>query len=144
MNTNEIIEVISDNFLCVRRLPFEVISLWTYKEGDEDKKWVNSKGDLITSKREAITQDFDLDYFQRTKPQKWDTDSPEKRFERWKKSFPNGKKLLKETKTVEKGGWWYVKEVKDTGSTVIFNRKYDEFFAPTLEEAIELYLKSKL
>lgn len=54
-----------------------------------------------------------------------------------------GRKMLRIEKNVDKGGWWYVKETKNTDSTVIFNRKYDTFFAPTLEGAIELYLQSK-
>ena len=90
-----------------------------------------------------MIQDFDLGHFQKTKPAKWNTDSPEKRFENWKRNFPNGKKLLKETKTVKNGGWWYVKETQNTDSTVQFIRQYDKFFAPTLEEAIKLYLDSK-
>ena len=143
MTNDEIINAISDNFLCVRRLPFEVVSLWTYNEGDENKKYVDSNGNLSTSKKEVIIQDFDLEYFKKKKPPKWNTDSPEKRFENWKKSFPNGRKLLKETKTVEKGGWWYVKEARNMDSMIRFNRKYDEFFAPTLNEAVELYLNSK-
>jgi hypothetical protein len=49
---------------------------------------------------------------------------------------------LKETKISEKGGWWYVKETKNTDSTVRFSREFDKFFAPTLEEAIDLYLES--
>ena len=56
--------------------------------------------------------------------------------EKWKRN------LIKEERTVEKGGWWYVKETPNTSSTVTFHREYD-FFAPTLEEAIQLYLKSK-
>lgn len=55
----------------------------------------------------------------------------------------NNRKFIRHEKVVDEGGWWYVKETKHTDSTVKFNRKYDGFFAPTLEEAIELYLKSK-
>ena len=143
MTNDEIINAISDNFLCVRRLPFEVISLWKYNEGDENKKYVDSNGNPSTLKREVIIQDFNLEYFKKKKPPKWSNDSPELRFDEWKRTFPNGRKLSKETRTIEKGGWWYVKEVKDTGSTVRFNREYDEFFAPTLNEAVELYLNSK-
>ena len=55
----------------------------------------------------------------------------------------DGKKLLKEERDVEKGGWWYVKETPNTSSTVRFSREYDKFFAPTLEEAIILFLNSK-
>ena len=91
-----------------------------------------------------VIQNFDLEYFQKTKPAKWNTgNSPEKMFENWKKNFPNGRKLLKETKIVKNGGWWYVKETKNTDSTVRFSREHDKFFAPTLEEAIQLYLDSK-
>lgn len=55
----------------------------------------------------------------------------------------DGKKLLREERIVDKGGWWYVKETKNTDSTVTFNRKNDKFFAPTLAKAIKLYLDSK-
>lgn len=54
-----------------------------------------------------------------------------------------GIRLLREERIVDKGGWWYVKETKCTDSTIIFNRKHDKFFAPTLSEAIQLYLDSK-
>lgn len=54
----------------------------------------------------------------------------------------DGKKLLKRERDVQNGGWWYVKETQNTDSTVRFNRKYDKFFAPTLEEAIKIYLES--
>lgn len=51
------------------------------------------------------------------------------------------KKYLQEEKTVEKAGWWYVEHTPHTDSIVRFS-KYS-FLAPTLEEAIMLYLKSK-
>ena len=54
-----------------------------------------------------------------------------------------GRTFVRTEKTVEHGGWWYVKETKNTGATVQFNRKYDKFFAPTLEEALQLYIDSK-
>ena len=123
MTSEEILKIISDNFLCVRRLPFEVITYWTYKEGDEHK--LGSFGDRIIHtesgktlnvKREVVTGYGD---------------------------WPKDKKWIKETRQVEKGGWYYVKEVLNTSSTIRFQRKYDEFFAPTLEEAIQLYLKSR-
>ena len=137
-----IIEIIKKHSLTVRCLPYETVNCWSYKEGDENRKYVDSNGKTIEAKREVIIQDFDLTHFQKTKPTKYNTDTPEKRFENWKKNFPNGRKLLKETKIVKNGGWWYVKETKNTDSTVRFSREYDKFFAPTLEEAIQLYLDS--
>jgi len=137
-----IIDIIQKHSLTVRCLPHETISCWSYKEGDENIKYVDSNGKTIESKREVVVQNYDLEYFQKTKPSKWNTDSPEKRFENWKKNFPNGRKLLKETKTVKNGGWWFVKETKNTGGTVTFDRKHDKFFAPTLEKAVNLYLDS--
>lgn len=139
---DNIFDIIKRHSLTVRCLPYEVVSFWSYREGDENKVYVDDSGNFKKSKREIIVQDFDLEYFQRTKPSKWNTDSPEKRFQNWKKNFPNGRKLLKETTVVEKGGWWYVKETRNTDSTVRFSREYDKFFAPTLEEAIQLYLNS--
>lgn len=143
LDAEKLLEIIAENFLCVRRLPFKVISLWSYKEGDEKKKWVDSNGNPIESKREVISENLDLEYFQKTKPSKYCTDSPEVRFRNYQKCFPNGRKYLKETKTVKNGGWWYVKQVENTDSTIQFSRKYDEFFAPTLEGAVKLFLESK-
>ncbi len=137
-----IVEIIQKHSLTVRCLPYKVVTCWTYKEGDENRKYVDGSGKPIERKREVVIQDFDLEHFQKTKPSKFNTDSPEKRFQNWKKLNPNGKKLFKETRIVEHGGWWYVKETKNTDSTVRFSREYDEFFAPTLEEALTLYLQS--
>jgi hypothetical protein len=55
----------------------------------------------------------------------------------------NGRKVWREEVEVDKGGWWYVKETKHTDGTVRFERRYDKFFAPTLKEALTLYLNSK-
>jgi len=142
MTPEQVLQAIADNFLCVRRLPFEVINHWSYREGDELIKCVDANGKPIENKREVVIQDFDLEYFQRAESSKYNTDTPEQRFERWKKQFPNGRKLLKETKTIKNGGWWYVKQIKNTDSTVHFSRKNDKFFAPTLGEAVKLYLES--
>jgi len=113
MSEQEILKIITDNFLCIRRLPFEVVSYWTYKEGDELKKWVDSKGNPSKSQKSLVIRE-------------------------------DGKKLLKEVRIIEQGGWWYVKPINNTDSTIRFSREYDKFFAPTLEEAIKLYLNSKL
>jgi hypothetical protein len=142
MTSEEILKIIAENCLCVRRLPFEVVSYWTYREGDENKKYIDSKGNPINTKKEVVIQDFDLEYFQKTKPSKWETRTPEQRYENFKKNFPNGRKILKETKVVEKGGWYIVKQVFNTDSQVHFSFKED-FLAPTLEGAIELFLKSR-
>jgi hypothetical protein len=144
MTQKEILQIITDNFLVVRRLPFEVISYWSYTEGDENKKYVDSNGNPSKSVKSVVVQEFDLEHFQKTPASKYDSRTPGERYDAWKKNFPNGRKLLKEVRQVEKGGWWYVKEVNDTSSTVRFSREYDNFFAPTLEEAIQLYLNSKL
>lgn len=124
MTQQEILQIITDNFLCVRRLPFELVTYWTYKKGDENKLGgfnnrpiYTENGQFLNIKREVIDS---------------------------LGNWPKDKKWIKETKQIEKGGWWYVKEVKNTSSIVRFNRKHDKFFAPTLEEAIQLYLKSKL
>lgn len=144
MTDTELLNAIAENFLCVRRLPFEVINHWSgYQEGDEHKKWVNSKGNPSKSKREVVVLDYDLEHFKNTKPVFGNKETPEKRLADWKKKFPEGRKLLKETRPVEKGGWWYVKPVDHTSETVRFQRKHDHFFAPTLKEAVQLYLNSK-
>lgn len=139
----DILDIIKKHSLTVRCLPYETISYWTYREGDENKICVDafgsSSGGVI--KKEIVVQDYDLEYFKKT-VSKFNTDSPEKRYERFKRIYPNGRKLIKETKNVKNGGWWYVKETNNTSSMVEFNRKYDKFFAPTLEEAIKLYLDS--
>lgn len=142
ISMENIAAIIQKHSLTVRCLPYETVNYWSYKDGDENKVYVDAKGNRIEAKREVIIQDFDLAHFQKTPPQKWCTDNPEKRFSNWRKNNPNGKKLLKETKTVKNGGWWYVKETKNTDSTIRFSREYDKFFAPTLEEAIRLYLNS--
>jgi hypothetical protein len=54
------------------------------------------------------------------------------------------REFIRDERVVENGGWWYVKETPNTDSTVHFNREYDKFFAPTLDEAIQLYLDSKV
>lgn len=124
MTQQEILKTITEHFLCVRRLPFEVISVYSYREGDENKLGgfngrpiYLEKGKTLNATREIVTG-----------------------YGNW----PKDKKLIKETRIIEKGGWWYVKPVTDTGSTVRFNREYDKFFAPTLEEAVTLYLNSLL
>lgn len=143
METLDIVSIIAENFLCVRRLPFQVINCTTYKEGDENIKYVDSKGNPSESIREVVVRDYDLEHFQKTKPSKWNNQNPEQRFAEWKRRFPNGQKILKETKNIKLGGWWMVKEVRDTSDTVRFSMDFDTFFAPTLEEAIQLYLNSK-
>lgn len=117
MTSDEIINTIANNFLCVRRLPFEVISHFSYREGDEErvKKPIYLEGGKILDAKRSVI---------------------------FSKSW--NRKMVREERVVEKGGWWYVKEEKHTGSTITFNRKYDKFFAPTLKQAIELYLKSKI
>ncbi len=143
MEALDIINIIADNFLCVRRLPFQVISNWTYRDGDENKKYVDSKGNPSEAIKEVVVQDFDLEHFKNTKPDKWNKRTPEQRFADWKIRFPNGRKLLRETRNVKKGGWWMVKESRSTTDYVSFSIGHDTFFAPTLEEAIQLYLNSK-
>lgn len=107
----DIIKIIKKHSLTIRCLPEITVSYVTYREGDEKRNWVDSKGNPTKDTREVfITKE--------------------------------GKKLLKITRKIEKGGWWYVKETKHTSSTIYFNRKYDKFFAPTLEEALQLYLDS--
>lgn len=142
LTPSEIINIISSYSLTVRCLPHVVVSHWTYRDGDENKKYVDSKGNPIERDLEVVKQDFDLEYFQKTPPPKYSNSTPEQRLEQWKKLHPNGRKLLKETKKVEKGGWWYVKSTPNTDSIVQFSRKHDEFFAPTLEGAIQLFLNS--
>lgn len=110
-----IIELIKNNSLTVRCLPYVVVSLLYYREGDENT--INnvlrlSDGSILNVKRSIVFS------------------------EKYKR------KMIREERIVEKGGWWYVKETKNTNSNVIFNRRHDTFFAPTLEEAINLYLKS--
>lgn len=123
LTPEEILRIITDNFLCVRRLPFKVVSVYAYREGDENKLGgLNGKPmygadgkEIKNIKREIVTGYGN-----------WDKD----------------KKFIKDTKTVEKGGWFLVQPVNSTSSTVRFDLKHD-FVAPTLEEAILLYLDSK-
>jgi len=109
-----IIDIIQKHSLTVRCLPYITVYHWTYREGDE-KSIDNPSYDGNGNIRKV------------------------------KKSIVTnaiGRKLLREEREVEKGGWWYVKETQNTDSTVRFDRKYDKFFAPTIEEALQLYLDS--
>lgn len=107
MTDTEIITIIAHYSLTIRCLPYEVISYWTYKEGDDEYSRTP-----VHCKREVIIKE--------------------------------GKKFLKEIRTVANGGWFYVKQTANTDSTVRFDREHDKFFAPTLAEAIQLFLKSRI
>ena len=139
----DVINIIKEHSLTVRCLPFITVNHWSYRDGDENKKYVDSKGNEIEATRTVIVQKFDLEYFKNTPPSKYNKDqTPEQRLNYYLKGNPSGeRKLLREERTVKNGGWWYVKETKNTDSTVKFSREYD-FFAPTLEEALQLYLNS--
>ncbi len=112
---DNLIEIIQEHSLTVRCLPYVVVNHWTYKEGDEErikKPSYDAIGNIRDVKQSIVFN------------------------ERW------NRKMLREERQVEHGGWWYVKETKHTDSTVRFNREYDKFFASTLEEAISMYLNS--
>ena len=136
-----IIEIIQKHSLTVRCLPHEVVTYWGYQEGDEHKNYVNSKGEPIKRQLEVVIQDYNFETYRKNLTP-YSIGEAEKMFKKWKEKFPNGKKLLKETRKVEHGGWWYVKSTSHTDSTIRFSREHDKFFAPTLEEAIQLYLES--
>lgn len=121
-----IIDTIKKFSLTVRCLPFETQTMFAAKD-DEVLK-------------DGFTEYFwkpDDEYFKNVSIN-W-----ESRKTQFYSRFPNGRRFFKETKKVDKGGWWYVKETKNTHSTIVFNRQNDKFFAPTLEQAIELFFKSK-
>ena len=54
-----------------------------------------------------------------------------------------GTKLIRESKKTKYGGWFIVKYTPYNSNIVTFNLKTDKFFAPTLEEAVQLFLNSK-
>lgn len=141
----DLIKIIQEHSLTVRCLPHKVVSYYSYREGDEKKKYVDSNGNPSKDKRSLVIQKYDLEYFENTPPNEWDKNmTPQERLERFLKTNPTGeRKLLKKEREVEHGGWWYVKPTPNTDSMVRFSRKYDKFFAPTLKEAIQLYLDSK-
>lgn len=126
-----LIEIIQKYSLTVRCLPYIVEENWTYTEGQK-----------LREDEELTYWKPTLKYFQK-EDLKFSSQSAEKRMETFYNKFPNGRAIAHRKRVVEKGGWWYVKETKNTDSTVRFNREYDKFFAATLEEAIELFLKSK-
>jgi hypothetical protein len=126
----DVIEIITKHSLTVRCLPYEVVSKWTYREGQKLKE-----------NQELVYWKPDIDYFKNLKI--LDLRTARNRMKDFYKRFPDGKPVVKETRLVKKGGWFYVKETKNTDSTVRFNRDFDKFFAPTLEEAIKLFLKEK-
>jgi hypothetical protein len=110
-----IIDIIQKNSLTVRCLPYIVIGHYGYREGDEERciKPIYDSKGNILNIKRTVVFN-----------EKWN------------------RKMLREKRIVENEGWWLVKETQNTSSTVTFNRKTD-FFAPTLEEAIALYLNSK-
>lgn len=141
MENLDIIEIIQKHSLVVRCLPNEVVSYRSYHEGDENKKYIDSNGISIKSVKTVVIQDYDLAHFEKIKPSKYNTDTPQQCYNTFKKNFPNGRKILKEVRQVEKGGWWLVTQAKNTDSTIQFSFKND-FMAATLPEAINLYLES--
>lgn len=110
-----LIDIIAKYSLTVRCLPHKVVNYWNYREGDEErvkKPSYNGNGKIRNVKKTVV---FSEDY---------------------------DRKMVKEERNIKNGGWWYVKHTPNTDSTVRFNRDYDKFFAPTLEEAIQLFLNS--
>lgn len=141
MKATDILRIVKENSLTIRCLPETVISINLYREGDENiTPYQKSIG---VFKKEIEIQNFDLEYFKNTPPPMFSNMTPKQRFESFKRSYPNGRKILKSYRKVKNGGWWYVKETKNTSSTIRFNRKTDKFFDTTLEGAIKMYLKSK-
>ena len=115
MTSEQIIQAIQEHSLTVRCLPHVVTSLLTYREGDEERvkqPVYDSEGNVRDVKREVVFN------------------------EAW------GRKFVKSERKVERGGWWLVKQTKNTDSTVRFSMKANQetFFAPTLEEAIQKFL----
>lgn len=133
----DVIKIIADNSLTVRCLPDVVVSRWSYREGDEERVKDNPN-------KHIETLVLDLEYFKNTPPPEYHKNrTPEWRLQQSLKAFPKGyRKSVVETKKVKNAGWWLVKETKNTSSSVSFSRAKD-FFAPTLEEALSLYLKHK-
>ena len=118
MTAEQIIQIIAEHSLTVRCLPHVVVSVFNYREGDEErvnKPSYDAKGNIRNVRKSIITGYG---------------------------TYPKDRKFFREERDVKKGGWWYVKETPHTGSNVQFSRKYDKFFAPTLEEAIQLFLNS--
>lgn len=141
LSSDEIIEIISKYSLSVRCLPKEVVTYLTYHEGDENKEFSDPFGSLEVVIKDVIPEDCNLSYFRKNIPN-FNRLTHKQKFDEWKKFNPSPQKVLKETHKLEKGGYWFVKEVPNTYSTVRFERNND-FFAPTLIEAIMLFLESK-
>lgn len=117
MNEKFIIDTIQKYSLTVRCLPFETVNMFTAYDNEV--------------LREGCTEYFwkpDDEYFKNTKS--FGHSNWEARKTQFYTKFPNGRRFFKETKTVDKGGWWYVKETKNTNSTIKFDRQHDKFFAP--------------
>ena len=126
-----LVNIIQAHSLTVRCLPYKVREIWSCREGQELKE-----------NEELIYWKPDIVYFQK-QFSRYEKETAKTRMETFYKKNPLGIPQIHHTRKVEKGGWWYVKEVPNTMSTVRFNRKYDKFFAPTLKEAIDLFLESK-
>jgi len=125
LTPQNILDIIQKYSLVVRCLPLEIKKTW-YPKTDE-----------------TLNEDFvesywtpDDDYFKKVHSVGWLA-----RKNQFYEKFPNGRRIFSQIKPVENiGGWWIVKQVEDTGNNVVFSKEHD-FLAPTLAEAIEMFLK---
>ena len=126
----DIVRIIKENSLTVRCLP-EVV---TYKHA-------YSKDYKLKDNEKIEYWKPGLKYFSENNKYS----NPQKMMDNFYTTWgKKGRPFVVGSRQVDKGGWWYVKEVGNISSMVRFDREYDKFFAPTLKEAIELYLDSKV
>ena len=96
VTAEQILQIIDENNLTIRKLPKEVISKWFYDEKRPRKLKDNQTlGDFIP---------IDELYPNATKRAK----------ERLYNDFPRGRRMVTEISYPEHGGWYICKQIKDT------------------------------
>lgn len=136
MSPEQIIQIIQDHALTVRCLPHVVVERWSHND-----RWTLQEGDELEYWKPTMDYFMKVTTYGKQGSQERKNEAS-KRLKKFYETFPDGRAIVKRTRQVEHAGWWYVKQTKNTDSTVRFSRKYDKFLAPTLEEAIKLYLIS--
>ena len=126
MNT---LQTIIDNGLAIRQIPEKVVNCY----GASEKRLAqeNSKAVDKVIKTGVSPEKFEKMY----KSHRWNE---------YFKLLPNGdvtRTFAEITRVPENAGYWMVKQVQDTGSTVRWNIKTDNL-AETLELAVQRWLDS--
>lgn len=115
MTSDELIKLIADNNISVRRIPIETVSCYRLNPGDVDRHAAKGiKFEVFKGKRKQWCKDFKKFVY------------PETEF-------------IRVFKYPENGGKWMTKIVNDSGSIVRWNIETDNL-ADTLEQSVKLCL----